>query len=146
MTESDASDWPSYLLAAMKAAGYTRQADLSRDTGIGDAVISKWLGGVTQPSIPQLRRLSAALRLPVLQLAVAAGHFTAKEAQLKDVKLPAPQDIGDDIEREIKAAGYPPEVEKMLLKQRQDNAEQVRDTIAALRAAGVLRTTKGDRP
>jgi transcriptional regulator with XRE-family HTH domain len=83
------SDWPSHLAAAAKAAGYTRQADLCRDTGIGDSVISKWLKGTAQPSIPQLRRVSGALRVPVLQLAAAVGHFTAKEAQLGTSSSPS---------------------------------------------------------
>lgn len=142
VTESDDNEWPAYLLAAMKAAGYERASDLSRETSINESLISRWLRGAVQPSIPQLRRLAPALKLPILTLAVKAGHFSVKEAQMKDAPKPPEPGRGDQIEQEIRDAGYPPEVEKALLKMRQDNQEQLRETIATLRASGLLKGSK----
>lgn len=126
----------------MKAANDMSQADLGRATGISSGTISKWLSGDVQPDIPQLRRVAATLRIPVLTLAVAAGHFTPKEAQLKDMPaLPQPVEV-DPVEAEIRAGGYTAEVEEMLLKIRQDNRRQVQELIAVLEKDGTIKGAK----
>lgn len=83
-----ASDWPAYLKAAMEAAGYTSAAELARATGIGEAQVSRWLRGATQPDVINLRRLTRSLRRPLLELLVAAGHLEPEEARMKSAPEP----------------------------------------------------------
>jgi transcriptional regulator with XRE-family HTH domain len=122
----------------MTAAGYARTADLVRATGIGDAVISRWLRGETTPDIPNLRRLSKALKIPPLVLAVAAGHFSPKEAQMRELPKPPEPVYADPVEREIREARYPQEITDMLLEMLAANREQIRRVIESLRASGAL--------
>jgi transcriptional regulator with XRE-family HTH domain len=58
-------------------------------------MVSRWLRGVNQPDVPNLRRVRPVLGVPMLELLVAAGHVTLEEAQLRDApEPPAPVRVG----------------------------------------------------
>lgn len=82
--------WADYLDHAMGAAGFANAADLSRAAGVDQTQISRWLRGVGQPSVENLRKLAPVLKVPLLRLLVEAGHITRAEAGLRDVPAPAP--------------------------------------------------------
>lgn len=86
-----------YLRAAMKARGFVTTAALSRATGIGDSVLSKWLsgnGGKT-PRTYMLRQLVDALGVPLIELVVAAKIMTYEEARLPEEPKP-PKSLGEE--------------------------------------------------
>lgn len=83
-----------YMEAAMQVAGYRSNAALSRASGVATSSMSRWRNGVEQPSVEGLRRLAAALRVPILHLMVAADMMTWQEAELPGpLTLPVPPDI-----------------------------------------------------
>jgi transcriptional regulator with XRE-family HTH domain len=87
-------DWAQYLEAAMRSAGLT-QAELARRSTLAESMVSRWLRGLNQPDIPNLRRVRPILGVTMLELLVAAGHVTLDEAQLRDApEPPAPVRVG----------------------------------------------------
>lgn len=115
--------WPDYLRQAMNAAGISTAAELSRATGIGEAQISRWLRGQSQTDVQMIRKLSPVLKVPVLELLVAAGHIEPSEAKLKAAPEPPPVPVG---------AGVDPDVLAELAQASPEAIEAVR---AVLRAA-----------
>lgn len=105
---SNTAGWAEFLDEAMKAKGLT-QAGLATASGIGDAVISRWLNKGNQPDIANLRRLVVPLGVSLLELMVAAGHIEPAEAKLKDrPKAPEP------VRRGISTDGLNPTQEQQL--------------------------------
>jgi transcriptional regulator with XRE-family HTH domain len=111
-----------YLVRAIDSAGMT-QAQLARATGISDSVISRWRRDESAPDLPNLRKLASALRVPLLDLAVAAGHMSPAEARMKDRPDPPAAPVG---------AGVDPDVLAELAQASPEAIEAVR---AVLRAA-----------
>lgn len=108
--------WPEYLARTMRARGFT-QAELGRQSGLGQSLISRWLRGESQPDLPNLRKLGKVLGVPFLELAVAAGHIDPKEAQLKDAPSPPPVPVGGGVDPRVLARLAkmdPAEVERVL--------------------------------
>ena len=85
--KSSERDWAAYLESAMRSAGLT-QAELARRSGLAESMVSRWLRGLNQPDVPNLRRVRPVLAVPMLELLVAAGHVTLEEAQLRDAPEP----------------------------------------------------------
>lgn len=141
---TESNTWPAFLRQAMDNAGIPSPARLADASGIDRSVISNWLGDKVQPTIPNLKRLVAPLGIPLLRLMQEAGLISEKEASLKDAPKGPKLVPVDVVEQEILAAGFPPEVEKQLLKVRQDNREQLRAMIEMLRAAGRLNGKSND--
>jgi transcriptional regulator with XRE-family HTH domain len=71
----------------MRSAGLS-QAELARRSGLAESMVSRWLRGLNQPDVPNLRRVRPVLGVPMLELLVAAGHVTLEEAQLRDAPEP----------------------------------------------------------
>jgi transcriptional regulator with XRE-family HTH domain len=87
-------DWAGYLDAAMRSAGLS-QAELGRRSGLAESMVSRWLRGLNQPDVPNLRRVGPVLGVPMLELLVAAGHVTLAESRLRDApQPPAPVRVG----------------------------------------------------
>ncbi|MGZ4591410.1 MAG: helix-turn-helix domain-containing protein [Actinomycetes bacterium] len=91
--------WADWLIARMHATGFDSNSDLARSTGVPDSVISRWRTSGTVPSIAQLRRLTSALQVSLLELVVAAGHLTAEEAGVTSFSpaVRVPRDARDAI-------------------------------------------------
>jgi transcriptional regulator with XRE-family HTH domain len=96
----------------MEAAGISTASELARTSGISEPVASRWLRGLTQPDVVNLRRLAPVIDVPILELLVAAGHLTQQEAKLRAaVKPPAvpvrhgvsTDGLDDDQERQLAA-------------------------------------------
>jgi transcriptional regulator with XRE-family HTH domain len=85
--KSSERDWAAYLESAIRSAGLT-QAELARRSGLAESMVSRWLRGLNQPDVPNLRRVRPVLGVPMLELLVAAGHVTLEEAQLRDAPEP----------------------------------------------------------
>jgi transcriptional regulator with XRE-family HTH domain len=82
----------------MRSADLT-QAELARRSGLAESMVSRWLRGLNQPDVPNLRRVRPVLGVPMLELLVAAGHVTLEEAQLRDTpEPPAPIRVGIPID------------------------------------------------
>lgn len=79
----------SYLTRAMDAARLSI-ADLERQTGINNSLISKWRLGRTVPSMENLRLLAPALGVPPMDLFVRAGHVKPDEAGMTSMPEPPP--------------------------------------------------------
>jgi transcriptional regulator with XRE-family HTH domain len=78
----------------MHSAGLT-QAELARRSGLAESMVSRWLRGLNQPDVPNLRRVRPVLGVPMLELIVAAGYLTLEEAELQDApEPPAPVRVG----------------------------------------------------
>jgi transcriptional regulator with XRE-family HTH domain len=78
----------------MRSAGLT-QAELARRSGLAESMVSRWLRGLNQPDVPNLRRVRPVLGVTMLELLVASGHVTLEEAQLRDApEPPEPVRIG----------------------------------------------------
>jgi transcriptional regulator with XRE-family HTH domain len=92
----------------MKSAGLT-QAQLARQSGVGDAVISRWLNEESQPTIEKLRPLVVPLGVPLLELMVAAGRMEPEEARMKD--RPAPP---KPVRHGVSTEGLDPDQEREL--------------------------------
>ena len=72
-------DFRTWLPTAMRRRGLLSNRDLSRATGVSDSVISRWLTAGAVPTVPQLRLLTGALDVDLLDLMVLAGHLTPEE-------------------------------------------------------------------
>jgi len=71
------------------------QAELARRSGLAESMVSRWLRGLNQPDVPNLRRVRPVLGVTMLELLVAAGHVTLEEAQLRDApEPPVPVRVG----------------------------------------------------
>lgn len=105
-----------FFRAARLAAGLTA-AQLAEKAGLNQSQISNWEADKNQPSLPLLRKIAPMIGIPVLELAVRAGHMTQAEAKLKD--LPKPP---EPVRRGISTDGLDPEQERLLA----DMAEQLR--------------------
>ena len=78
----------------MRSAGLT-QAELARRSGLAESMVSRWLRGLNQPDVPNLRRVRPVLGVPMLELIVAAGYLSLEEAELQDApQPPAPVQVG----------------------------------------------------
>ena len=78
----------------MRSAGLT-QAELARRSGLAESMVSRWLRGLNQPDVPNLRRVRPVLGVPMLELIVAAGYLTLEEAELQDApEPPVPVRVG----------------------------------------------------
>ena len=78
----------------MRSAGLT-QAELARRSGLAESMVSRWLRGLNQPDVPNLRRVRPVLGVPMLELIVAAGYLSLEEAELQDApRPPAPVQVG----------------------------------------------------
>ncbi len=87
-------EWAAYLESAMRSAGLT-QAELARRSGLAESMVSRWLRGLNQPDVPNLRRVRPVLGVPMLELIVAAGYLSLEEAELRDApEPPAPVRVG----------------------------------------------------
>jgi transcriptional regulator with XRE-family HTH domain len=51
-------------------------------------MVSRWLRGLNQPDVPNLRRVRPVLGVPMLELIVAAGYLSLEEAELQDTPEP----------------------------------------------------------
>jgi transcriptional regulator with XRE-family HTH domain len=51
-------------------------------------MVSRWLRGLNQPDVPNLRRVRPVLGVPMLELIVAAGYLSLEEAELQDAPVP----------------------------------------------------------
>lgn len=71
----------------MRSAGLT-QAELARRSGLAESMVSRWLRGLNQPDVPNLRRVRPVLGVPMLELIVAAGYLSLEEAELQDAPVP----------------------------------------------------------
>ena len=87
LRKSSERDWATYLDAAMRSASLS-QAELARRSGLAESMVSRWLRGLNQPDVPNLRRVRPVLGVPMLELLVAAGHLTLAESQLQDAPEP----------------------------------------------------------
>lgn len=103
MSTTTPMPWPDYLRQAAGAAGYQTAAALAQALGVNDSVVSRWLSGKTQTEVPMIRRLAPILRIPVLELLVAAGHIDAAEAKMKDTPKPPPVPVGSGVDPEVLA-------------------------------------------
>jgi transcriptional regulator with XRE-family HTH domain len=72
------------------------QAELARRSGLAESMVSRWLRGLNQPDVPNLRRVRPVLGVPMLELIVAAGYLSLEEAELQDTPEPpaAPAEAG----------------------------------------------------
>ena len=87
-------EWAAYLESAMRSAGLT-QAELARRSGLAESMVSRWLRGLNQPDVPNLRRVRPVLGVSMLELIVAAGYLSLEEAELQDApEPPAPVHVG----------------------------------------------------
>lgn len=78
----------------MRSAGLT-QAELARRSGLAESMVSRWLRGLNQPDVPNLRRVRPVLGVPMLELIVAAGYLSLEEAELRDAPAPpTPVELG----------------------------------------------------
>lgn len=82
----------------MRAAGLT-QAELARRSGLAESMVSRWLRGLNQPDVPNLRRVRPVLGVPMLELIVAAGYLSLEEAELQDApEPPVPMRVGISVD------------------------------------------------
>jgi transcriptional regulator with XRE-family HTH domain len=78
----------------MRSSGLT-QAELARRSGLAESMVSRWLRGLNQPDVPNLRRVRPVLGVPMLELIVAAGYLSLEEAELQDApEPPTPVQLG----------------------------------------------------
>lgn len=97
-------DFPRFLRHAMHSAGYKTVAELSRASGVGEAVINKWMNGRSQPTIELLRPLVEVIHVPLLELLVVCGRLSVQEARLKGE--PTPPGPAPTYEDNIRADPY----------------------------------------
>jgi transcriptional regulator with XRE-family HTH domain len=71
----------------MRSAGLS-QAELARRSGLAESMVSRWLRGLNQPDVPNLRRVRPVLGVAMLELIVAAGYLSLEEAELQDTPEP----------------------------------------------------------
>lgn len=95
---TDRPDFGLFLRQTMEAMGYSTVRSLSRASGIGEAVLGRWLANESWPTIEALRELSPAIKVPLLELLVAAGRLTLAEARLEAMpEPPEPLPFEDEI-------------------------------------------------
>jgi transcriptional regulator with XRE-family HTH domain len=63
-------------------------------------MVSRWLRGLNQPDVPNLRRVRAVLGVPMLELIVAAGYLSLEEAELQDAPEPPAPPVAAGISTE----------------------------------------------
>lgn len=128
-----ATDWTAYLRQAMLAAGYTRNSELAAVAGVGNPALSRWLKG-TVPDIENCRKLAEALRVPLLEILVVAGHLTPDEAAMADRPKAPDVVVVDEIDQMIRKGGYSRSVATLLRKVREQQRVQF-DLIAEAMAS-----------
>ncbi len=104
-----------YLKRAMDARG-VNQAELARVTGVNGSLIGRWLKDEVAPGMENLRRVSKALRVPYLDLVVAAGHMEPEEARMKRRPEPPEVPVGAGVDPELLAElsdAQPDEIERV---------------------------------
>ena len=95
--------WVDYLEAALSKARM-RPSELARKAGVSDSVLSRWRRGESVPDVPNLRRLSRALEVPLLELMVAAGHIEPAEARMRDrPATPSAAPVGAGVDPDVLA-------------------------------------------
>ena len=92
-------EWAAYLESALRSSGLT-QAELARRSGLAESMVSRWLRGLNQPDVPNLRRVRPVLGVPMLELIVAAGYLSLEEAELQDVPEPPTAPVRSGISTE----------------------------------------------
>jgi transcriptional regulator with XRE-family HTH domain len=102
-------EFGAYLAKAIEAAGMSN-ADLARLTGLADSLISKWRANKALPTMPNLRLLAPALRIPPMELFVRAGHVLPEEAGMAE--MPEPPEAPTTPEGEIMAQSWLPDEAK----------------------------------
>lgn len=106
--------------------GNSTQAEFARKTGVSGPNLSRWLSGDQPPNIDNLRKLSKATKVPLLELLVASGELEPSEARMKNRPQPLP------------AAAYSAD-EELLLEQIAKASPEVRTVIdATLKASGAF--------
>ncbi len=63
-------------------------------------MVSRWLRGLNQPDVPNLRRVRPVLGVPMLELIVAAGYLSLEEAELQDTPEPPTAPVRSGISTE----------------------------------------------
>lgn len=81
--------WPyrefaAYLRALMHAANIPDHVELYRASGVAQSVFSRWDRGESRPGPDNLRKVAAALGVPVAKLFVAAGLMSADELDMTE--------------------------------------------------------------
>lgn len=115
--------WSGYMDAAMDSAGITSRKDLAAKAGVDATVLGRWYRREVQPDIRNLRKFALAVRRPLLEVLVAAGHITPEEAGQQTVSV-------DPMERAIREAGVPEGMQEQLLKTRREQDQTIRAMIA----------------
>ncbi|MHA6626925.1 helix-turn-helix domain-containing protein [Pseudonocardia sichuanensis] len=69
-----ASGWTDWLHDALEERHWD-QAELSKRSGVDDALISKWLSGKVRPGLASIRSVCAALGVRPVEGMIAAGHL-----------------------------------------------------------------------
>ena len=64
---------PTWLRGVMKERGYTGVRRTAKVLGVNYASFDRWLNGVTTPSIPSCRKLSAATGTPLREIVLMAA-------------------------------------------------------------------------
>lgn len=77
-------------------------ADLNRQSGLSQSLISRWLRGETAPGVDNARILASAFRRPLLEVLVAAGILTDKEARQKVTTARADALSDDELVAEVR--------------------------------------------
>lgn len=72
-------DFGDYFRSARRKAGFKRQVDLCRATGISQATISRLEDGLHKPSIENLSILSRALKVSMDELMQIVGYIDKNE-------------------------------------------------------------------
>jgi transcriptional regulator with XRE-family HTH domain len=76
--------FPAYLRGQLDARSWS-QADLQRNTGIAQSLISRWLSGAVAPGLDSIRVLADAFGRPLLEVLVDCGLITKGEARQRTV-------------------------------------------------------------
>lgn len=90
--------WGAYLSKLMRARKIGSDAELARRSGINQSLISRWKKDDVAPGVDNLRRLSRALDVPLLELMVAAGVVEPKEARMADRPEPPEPPVGAGVD------------------------------------------------
>lgn len=92
-------DWPveefrDYLDATMRACGIPHDAALARAAGLDPSLLSNWRNGKAQPSRRSLKKLASPLRVPPVNLYLAAGLDDEEDLDISgqhDLSVIAPE-------------------------------------------------------
>lgn len=90
-------DWACFLRDALDERGW-HQAELSRRSGVDDALISKWLSGQVRPGLAKIRSVCVALGVPPVQGMIASGDLQSEDVGATVVIRPrttGPSDLTD---------------------------------------------------